>query len=129
MGKAFAFYGQLGASDLLRLLPEIALRGLMPDSALNELLPLVSGSDLIVRLYRNSLSHRKAHAGTISLEYDNCPAGMSVKQILCLLKALRDEINHVCSCVAAPDTVSQKPCVLLLILWCLPAGRATSRSP
>ncbi|MDM3101739.1 MULTISPECIES: hypothetical protein [Citrobacter] len=100
-GEGVAFYGQLGASDLLRLLPEIALRGLMPDSALNELLPLVSGSDLIVRLYRNSLSHRKAHAGTISLEYDNCPAGMSVKQILCLLKALRDEINHVCSCVAA----------------------------
>ncbi|MEG1112806.1 MAG: hypothetical protein RSE65_19030, partial [Hafnia sp.] len=44
-GEGVAFYGQLGASDLLRLLPEIALRGLMPDSALNELLPLVSGSD------------------------------------------------------------------------------------
>ncbi|MGS6461961.1 NgrC, partial [Enterobacter intestinihominis] len=37
-GEGVAFYGQLGASDLLRLLPEIALRGLMPDSALNELL-------------------------------------------------------------------------------------------
>lgn len=100
-GEGVAFYGQLTACDLLHLLPEITLRGLMADRALKELLLLVNGSDLIVRLYRNSLGHRKAHAGTISLEYENCPAGMSTKQILCLLKALRDEINHVCSCVAA----------------------------
>lgn len=100
-GEGVAFYGQLAARDLLRLLPEITLRGLMSVHALTELLPLVNGSDFTVRLYRNSLGQRKAHAGTISLEYENCPAGMSDKQIICLLKALRDEINHVCSCVAA----------------------------
>ncbi|MGS6422569.1 hypothetical protein, partial [Enterobacter hormaechei] len=100
-GEGVAFYGQLDALQLQRLLPEIALRGLMSDQAMKVLLPLLAGSELIVRLYRNSLGHRKAHAGTISLEYDNCPEGMSTKHILCLLKALRDEINHVCSCVAS----------------------------
>ncbi|MBY6260077.1 hypothetical protein K3G69_26745 [Phytobacter diazotrophicus] len=100
-GEGVAFYGLLDAEQLLRLLPEIALRGLMNDQAMNILLPLVSKSALTVRLYRNSLGHRKAHAGTISLEYDNCPEGMGTKHILCLLKALRDEINHVCSCVAS----------------------------
>lgn len=100
-GEGVAFYGQLDALQLQRLLPEIALCGLMSDQAMKMLLPLLAGSELVVRLYRNSLGHRKAHAGTISLEYDNCPDGMSTKHILCLLKALRDEINHVCSCVAS----------------------------
>ncbi|WP_428887908.1 hypothetical protein [Enterobacter hormaechei] len=100
-GEGVAFYGQLDALQLHRLLPEIALRGLMSDQSMKVLLPLLTGSELVVRLYRNSLGHRKAHAGTISLEYDNCPEGMSTKHILCLLKALRDEINHVCSCVAS----------------------------
>jgi len=100
-GEGVAFYGQLDAMQLQRLLPEIALRGLMSDQSMKVLLPLIAGSELVVRLYRNSLGHRKAHAGTISLEYDNCPVGMSTKHILCLLKALRDEINHVCSCVAS----------------------------
>lgn len=85
----------------MRLLPEIALRGLMSEKLLNDVMPLIQGSTFVVRLYRNSLGHRKAHAGTISLEYDNCPVAMSTKQVIGLLKALRDEINHLCSCVAA----------------------------
>lgn len=100
-GEGVAFYGQLDAAQLQRLLPEIALRGLMSEQAVQMLLPLIHRSELVVRLYRNSLGHRKAHAGTISLEYENCPADLKTPQILCLLKALRDEINHVCSCVAS----------------------------
>lgn len=100
-GEGVAFYGSLAADDLMRLLPEIALRGLMSEKFLNDVMPLIQDSTFVVRLYRNSLGHRKAHAGTISLEYDNCPVAMSTKQVIGLLKALRDEINHLCSCVAA----------------------------
>lgn len=100
-GEGVAFYGQLDAAQLQRLLPEIALRGLMSDQSMKMLLPLLTHTDFVVRLYRNSMGHRKAHAGTISLEYHNCPDSMNTPQILCLLKALRDEINHVCSCVAS----------------------------
>lgn len=100
-GDGVAFYGRLSANDLVLLLPEIALRGLMEGSVMQSLRELITGSEMTVTLYRNSLGNHYAHSGMISMEYDDCPEGMYERQIVSLLKALRAEINNVCSCVAA----------------------------
>lgn len=100
-GDGVAFYGRLSASELVLLLPGIALRGLMEDTAMQTLRELIVGSDMTVTLYRNSLGNHYAHSGTISMEYDDCPDGMYERHVAGLLKALRAEINNVCSCVAA----------------------------
>jgi hypothetical protein len=100
-GDGVAFYGRLSANELVLLLPEIALRGLMDDGAMRTLRDLIVGSDMTVTLFRNSLGNHYAHSGTISMEYDDCPEGMYERHAVSLLKALRAEINNVCSCVAA----------------------------
>lgn len=100
-GDGVAFYGSLTAAQLVHLLPEIALRGLMDARNMCELVDEVTGSSLSVRLYPNRLSRQYAHSGTISLEYNDCPDGLSERHAVMLLKALRAEINHVCGCVAA----------------------------
>lgn len=100
-GDGVAFYGRLSASELALLLPDIALRGLMDVGAMQALRGLIAGSDMTVTLYRNSLGNHYAHSGTISIEYDECPEGMYEHHAVVLLKALRAEINNVCSCVAA----------------------------
>ena len=100
-GDGVAFYGRLSANELVLLLPEIALRGLMDDGAMQTLRELIAGSDMSVTLYRNSLGNHHAHNGTISMEYHDCPEGMYERHVVSLLKALRAEINNVCSCVAA----------------------------
>lgn len=56
---------------LAHLLPEIALRGLMDDRNMPELVNAVEGSDLSVRLYPNKLCRQYAHSGTLSLEYND----------------------------------------------------------
>jgi len=99
-GDGVAFYGSLTAAQLVHLLPEIALRGLMDDSNMRELVDEVAGTSLSVRLYPNRLSRQYAHSGTISLEYNERPDGLSERHAVMLLKALRAEINHVCGCVA-----------------------------
>ncbi|HCL8067261.1 hypothetical protein JJQ50_08895 [Enterobacter cloacae] len=96
-GDGVAFYGSLTSAQLVHLLPEIALRGLMDDRNMRELVGEIAGSSLSVRLYPNSLSRQYAHSGTISLEY----SGLSERHAVMLLTALRAEINHVCGCVAA----------------------------
>lgn len=50
-GDGVAFYGSLTAAQLVHLLPEIALRGLMDDRNMRELVDVVAGSSLSVRLY------------------------------------------------------------------------------
>ncbi|MEZ6878308.1 hypothetical protein [Enterobacter sp. KBR-315C3_2022] len=100
-GDGVAFYGSLTAAQLVHLLPEIALRGLMDDRNMRELVDEVAGSRLSVRLYPNRLSRQYAHSGTISLDYNDSPDGLSERHAVMLMKALRAEINHVCGCVAA----------------------------
>ncbi|MDT7012780.1 hypothetical protein [Enterobacter cancerogenus] len=100
-GDGVAFYGSLTSAQLVHLLPEIALRGLMDDRNMRELVGEIAGSSLSVRLYPNSLSRQYAHSGTISLEYSDSPDGLSERHAVMLLTALRAEINHVCGCVAA----------------------------
>ncbi|MCH0581443.1 hypothetical protein [Escherichia coli] len=55
-GDGVAFYGSLTSAQLVHLLPEIALRGLMDDRNMRELVGEIAGSSLSVRLYPNSLS-------------------------------------------------------------------------
>ena len=105
-GDGVAFYGSLTAAQLVHLLPEIALRGLMDDRNMRELVDEVAGSSLSVRLYPNTLSRQYAHSGTISLEYNDSPDGLSERHAVMLMKALRAEINHVCGCVAAAGCCS-----------------------
>ncbi|HID3974820.1 TPA: hypothetical protein ACXE0Z_004286 [Enterobacter cloacae] len=100
-GDSVAFYGSLTATQLVHLLSEIALRGLMEGRNMREHVSEIAGGSLSVRLFPNSLSRQYAHSGTISLEYDDCPDGMSEHHAVMLMKALRAEINHVCGCVAA----------------------------
>lgn len=100
-GDGVAFYGRLSADDLVWLLPEIARRGMIEETDMLQLKTLIRGSDLSVTLYRNSLGNRYAHNGTIWLDYDNCPEAVSDEHLVSLLKALRIEINSICSCVAA----------------------------
>lgn len=70
-------------------------------------------------LCRTSLSSRYSHAGTISLEYDDCPDSMTEGHIDQLFRALRTEINAVCGSVAADGyrlieaiSPSQRPTLL-----------------
>lgn len=70
-GDGVAFYGSLTAEQLVHLLPEIALRDLMDDRNMRELVDAVEGSDLSVLLYPNKLSRQYAHSGTLSLEYND----------------------------------------------------------
>lgn len=118
-GDGVAFYGRLNTDALVSILPALERRGHLSEQAASELLRVISGSELSVTLYRNRLSDRYTHAGTISLEYDNCPEQMTRDHIHLLIKGLRSEINELCGSVAADGyrlietiTPSQRPMLL-----------------
>ena len=115
-----AFYGRLDTLTLIGMLPELICRGHLTEQAGASLNRLLTGSDFTMTLYRNRLSHQYAHAGTISLEYEDCPDGMTEAQIHLLLKAIRNEISDVCGCVAADgyrllDAINPSYCPTLFL--------------
>lgn len=100
-GDGVAFYGRLDTHALLALLPVLAVRGVITEAVAGELSTVISNSDFSMSLCRTSLSNRYSHAGTISLEYDDCPEAMTEGHIDLLFRALRTEINAACGSVAA----------------------------
>lgn len=100
-GDGVAFYGRINANELCVLLAALEGRGVIAEAISSELISVVSNSDFSMTLCRTSQSHRYSHAGTISLEYDDCPDSMTERHIELLFRALRAEINAVCGSVAA----------------------------
>ncbi|EIZ2183948.1 hypothetical protein E7W39_04005 [Cronobacter sakazakii] len=100
-GDGVAFYGRIHTYCILKLLPELAGRGYLSEQDWREMDNCIGESNLNIVLSRNSLANHYAHAGTITLEYEDWPETMSEPLMRRLLAALRREINDLCGSVAA----------------------------
>ncbi|EOW6411126.1 MULTISPECIES: hypothetical protein [Cronobacter] len=100
-GDGVAFYGRIHTYCIIQLLPGLAGRGYLSEQDWQEMDDCIGESNLNIVLSRNSLANNYAHAGTITLEYEDWPETMSEPLMRRLLAALRREINDLCGRVAA----------------------------